>query len=356
MPAPDPVRSRPDEFQAEPRPPAIDAGRPALSLRRRLLTALALLAPVATIGAAPAAAADYPTRPITWIVPFAPGGSTDVVARTIGHPLSQALGQPVVVDNRAGAGGTIGVTAAAKARPDGYTLVGGTISTHVINASLFKRLAYDPVKDFEPVSLLAIVPNVLMVNAELGVNTVAELVEWIRKNPSKASYASSGAGTSTHLTGALMSDLIGVPMEHIPYKGSPQALQDVAAGNVPFLFDQLTAGMPLVKAGKLKFLAVTTPTRSSLAPDVPTTAEAGFPALDLVSWQAVYAPKGTPKDVIDKLHGEIVKVLRLPEVRSAMDQIGMDPVGSTPQELAERMQKDLPRTAELVRKSGASAD
>lgn len=303
-------------------------------------------------------ASDWPAaKPITWVVPFAAGGSTDVVARAVGQELSVALKQSVVVDNRPGAGGSIGVQAVARAPADGYTLIGGTISTHAINASLYKKLPYDPVKDFEPVTLIAYVPNVLMVNSALGVNTVQELVAWLRKNSDKASYASSGAGTSTHLTGAQMADLIKVPMQHIAYKGSPQALQDVAAGNVPFLFDQLTAGLPLVKAGKLKFLAVTTKTRSPLAPDVPTTAEAGFPGLDLVSWQALYAPKGTPKEVISRLNAETVKALKAPEFKSKLEtQFGMQVVGSTPAELAAITAADVARLGELVRKSGATAE
>jgi tripartite-type tricarboxylate transporter receptor subunit TctC len=303
-------------------------------------------------------AADWPSaKPITWVVPFAAGGSTDVVARAVGQELSVALKQSVVVDNRPGAGGAIGVQSVARAPADGYTLIGGTISTHAINAALYKKLSYDPVKDFEPVTLIAYVPNVLMVNSALGINTMQELVAWIRKNPEKASYASSGAGTSTHLTGAQMAELIKVPMQHIAYKGSPQALQDVASGNVPFLFDQLTAGLPLVKAGKLKFLAVTTKTRSPLAPDVPTTAEAGFPGLDLVSWQALYAPKGTPKPVIDRLGTEVVKALKSPELKSRLEtQFGMQVVGSTPAELAAITAADMARLGELVRQSGATAE
>lgn len=308
--------------------------------------------------AAPALASDWPSaKAITWVVPFAPGGSTDVVARMVGHELSAALKQSVVIDNRPGAGGAIGVQAVARSPADGYTLIGGTISTHAINASLYKKLPYDPNKDFEPITLIAYVPNVLMVNSSLGVNTVQELVAWIRKNPEKASYASSGAGTSTHLTGAQMSDLLKVPMQHIAYKGSPQALQDVAAGNVPFLFDQLTAGLPLVKAGKLKFLAVTTKTRSPLAPDVPTTAEAGFPGLDLVSWQAVYAPKGTPKEIVGRLNTEIVKALKSPELKAKLEtQFGMQVIGSTPAELAAVTAADTARLGELVRKTGATTE
>ncbi|WP_159914830.1 tripartite tricarboxylate transporter substrate binding protein [Pantoea sp. 18069] len=325
-------------------------------MHRRLV--LAAACSTLCLFTAAAHAADWPTaKPITWVVPFAPGGSTDVVARMVGQELSAALKQSVVVDNRPGAGGAIGVQAVARAPADGYTLIGGTISTHAINTALYKKLPYDPIKDFEPVTLIAYVPNVLMVNSALGVNTFEELVAWIRKNPEKASYASSGAGTSTHLTGAQMAELIKVPMQHIAYKGSPQALQDVAAGNVPFLFDQLTAGLPLVKAGKLKFLAVTTKTRSPLAPDVPTTAEAGFAGLDLVSWQAVYAPKGTPRDVVTRLNTEVVKALRSPELKAKLEtQFGMQVVGSTPAELAAVTAADTARLGELVRRTGATTE
>ena len=323
---------------------------------RRRFASLAICL-VGAASSASAVAETWPSKPITWVVPFAPGGSTDVVARTVGQQISAALQQPVVIDNRPGAGGSIAVGAVAKAPADGYTLIGGTISTHAINATLFKSLPYDVAKDFEPITLIAYVPNVLMVNPALGVNNVQELIAWLKKNPGSASYASSGAGTSTHLTGAMMSDLTGVPMSHIPYKGSPQALQDVMAGNVPFLFDQLTAGLSLMKGGKLKFLGITSKKRSPLAPEVPTMAEAGLPALDLVSWQAVYAPKGTPKEAIDRLNAEIVKALQTPELKQKLEtQFGMEVVGSTPQELAALMQKDIPRLGALVKKTGASAE
>ena len=324
-----------------------------MKLPRRTLLVLSLAAAACT----GAQAQGYPNKTVTWVVPFAAGGSTDVVARTIAQPLQAALKQAVVVDNRAGAGGVIGVTAVAKAAPDGYTLIGGTISTHAINATLYKSLPYDPVKDFEPVSLIAYVPNALMVNTALGVNTVQELIAWIKKNPKEASYASSGAGTSTHLTGALLADTLGVPMTHVPYKGSPQALQDVVAGNVPFLFDQLTAGLPLAKGGKLKVLAVTSQKRNVLAPEVPTMAEAGMPGFNLVSWQAVYAPKGTPREVVQRLSTEIAKVLQTPDVKSKLEQqFGMEVIGGGPEQLAALMRSDIPRLGALVKKTGASAE
>ena len=229
----------------------------------------------------------WPSKPITYIVPFTPGGSTDVVGRNVAQQLAVVLGQPVVVENKPGAAGAVGAGFVAKAKPDGYTLFGGTISTHAINASLYKDLPYDPLKDFEPITLVGFVPNALFVNAELPVNSVQELIALLRKDPSKGTFASSGSGTSTHLAGELFADLVGIKMTHVPYKGSPQALQDVAGGQVPFLFDQLTAGAALVKAGRLKLLAVTTSKRTPLAPDTPTMAEAGVKGFELVSWQAI---------------------------------------------------------------------
>ncbi|SNT34852.1 Tripartite-type tricarboxylate transporter, receptor component TctC [Noviherbaspirillum humi] len=298
----------------------------------------------------------WPAKPITWVVPFAPGGSTDIVARTIGQELAKALGQPVIIENKPGAAGGVGATYVAKAKPDGYTLFGGTISTHAINASLYKNLGYDPVKDFEPVSLIAYVPNVLMVDAKLPVNSVQDLIALAKKQQGgKMSFASSGAGTSTHLAGELFADMAGVPMTHIAYKGSPQALQDVAAGFVPFLFDQLTAGEALIKAGKLRPLAVTSPKRSVLAPNVPTMAEAGVPGFEMVSWQALYAPKGTPAAVVQRLNAEVVRILKQPDVQQKMtQQLGMEIVGSSPEALANFMAREIPRWADLVKKSGAT--
>ena len=330
-----------------------------LFTRRRLMQALGTAGLAATVpGLASAqAATNWPTKNVIYVVPFTPGGSTDVIGRTLTGKLAERLGQPFVVDNNPGAAGAVGASFAAKAPADGYTLFGGTISTHAINASLYKNLPYDPVKDFEPVSLIAFLPNVLIVNAALGVNSVAELVALLKRDPSKRSFASSGAGTSTHLAGELLADILGIKLTHIPYKGTPQAMTDVASGQVPFMFDQMTAALPLVQAGKLKFLAVTTAKRTHVAPEIPTMMEAGVPKFEMSSWQAVYAPKGTPKPVIQKLQGEIVKILALPDVKDKLsNQLGMTIVGSTPEELAAHMAKEIPRWAELVRKSGATAE
>ena len=321
--------------------------------RRHLLAAAAgsLVAP------AFAQSPEWPgAKPVTYIVPFTAGGSTDVVGRTLSEKLQAALKQTFVVDNRPGQGGGLGATAAAKAPADGYTLFGGTISTHAINASLYKNLAYDPVKDFEPVCLVATLPNVLLVDPKLGVNSVADLVALLKKDPKRRTFASSGAGTSTHLAGELFADLIGVELTHIPYKGTPPAMVDVSSGQVTFMFDQMTAALPLLQSGKLKLLAVTTRQRIALSPSTPTMIESGIADFEMASWQAVYAPKGTPKAIVQRLHAEIAKALKQPDVIAKLhDQMGMQLVGGSPDELAALMAKEIPRWAALVKKSGASA-
>ncbi len=328
-----------------------------MSIQRRM--ALRGLAGFGLASALPLALAQdaWPSKPVAYIVPFTPGGSTDVIGRTLAQKLQEGLGQPFVVDNKPGAAGAVGATYVAKARPDGYTLFGGTISTHAINASLYKNLGYDPVRDFEPVALIAMLPNVLIVSPTLGVNSVAELVALLKKDPSKRSFASSGAGTSTHLAGEMFGDLIGVPLTHVPYKGTPPAMIDVSSGQVPFMFDQMTAAVSLVQAGKLKLLAVTTGKRIALAPQLPTMMESGVPGFEMSSWQAVYAPKGTPQPIVQKLNAEIRKILAMPDVKEKLgNQLGMEIVGSSPEELAAHMGREIPRWAALVKKSGATAN
>ncbi len=324
----------------------------AVFARRSFIGAVSILA---LPSAAWAQDGPWPSKPVTYVVPFTPGGSTDVIARTLTQKLAEALGQPFVVDNRPGAAGAVGASYVAKARPDGYTLFGGTISTHAINATLYKSLPYDPVKDFEPITLVASLPNVLIVDPKLNVNSVADLVALLKRDPARRNFASSGSGTSTHLAGELFGDLIGVKLTHVPYKGTPPAMTDVAAGQVTFMFDQMTAALPLVQGGKLKLLAVTTGKRIALAPQLPTMVEAGVPGFEMSSWQAVYVPKGTPKAIVQKLNAEIVKILRQPDVRDKLQgQLGMEIIASTPDELAAHMAREIPRWGELVRKSGAT--
>ncbi|WP_144634329.1 Bug family tripartite tricarboxylate transporter substrate binding protein [Bordetella genomosp. 13] len=318
----------------------------------------AALAAVLAATAPSAQAADWPgQKPISYVVPFTVGGSTDVVGRVLAQKLGDRLHQSVVVENKPGAAGGIGAAYVAKATPDGYTLFGGTISTHAINASLYKSLKYDPVKDFEPVSLVATLPNVLLVDPNLGVNSVADLIALLKRDPTKRTFASSGAGTSTHLTGELFAGMIGVPLTHVPYKGTPPAMVDVSSGAVTFMFDQMTAALPLLQTGKLKLLAVTTKNRIKLSPETPTMEEAGVPGFDVASWQAVYAPKGTPKTVVDRLSQEIAAILKEPDVQEKLGRtMGMELVGSTPEQLRDLMAAEIPRWAEVVKKSGASVD
>ncbi|MBU4609928.1 tripartite tricarboxylate transporter substrate binding protein [Achromobacter sp. GG226] len=308
--------------------------------------------------AASAHAAEWPKqKPLTYVVPFTVGGSTDVVGRLLAQKIGAEIGQSVVVENKPGAAGAIGATYVAKAAPDGYTLFGGTISTHAINASLYSNLPYDPVKDFEPVSLVAYLPNVLLVSGNLKVDSVQDLIAYLKDNPAQRTFASSGAGTSTHLAGELFADRIDMPLSHIPYKGTPPAMLDVASGAVTFMFDQMTAALPLLESGRLKVLAVTSAERIALAPDAPTLQEAGVPDFEMASWQAVYAPKGTPKPVLDRLSQAIANIVKQPDVQQQLGQtMGMQLVGSTPDELRELMASEIPRWADLVKKSGAQAN
>jgi len=320
----------------------------------RIARVLAAVALVALAGAA--AAQAWPSKPVRWIVPFAPGGTTDILARTVGEKLSVALGQPVIVENKPGAGGGVGAELVAKAAPDGYTIMGGTISTHAINASLYKNLGYDPVRDFVPITLIARVPNMLVVNPSVPAKDVKELVALLRANPGKYSFASSGNGTSQHLSGELFKTMTGVDMQHIPYKGSPPALADVVGGQVTMTFDNITTAWPLAKGGKLRALAVTTATRSSIAPDVPTLAEAGLAGYEVGSWQGVFAPAGTPPEVVKRLNAEIVKIVNSPEVREKLVGLGAEPAPNTPEEFAAMVQSEVGKWADVVKKSGARVD
>ena len=298
----------------------------------------------------------WPTKPIKWVVPFAPGGTTDILARTIGEKLSIALGQPVIVENKPGAGGGLGADFVAKAAPDGYTILGGTISTNAINASLYKDLPYDPVKDFVPITLIARVPNMLVVNNDVPAKNVAELIALMKKNPGKYTFASSGNGTSQHLSGELFKGMAGVDMQHIPYKGSPPALQDVMGGAVTMTFDNITTAWPLAKGGKLRALGVTTAKRSPAAPDVPTLAEAGLVGYEIGSWQGVFAPAGTPPAIVNRLNSEIVKIINLPEVKEKLLVLGAEPVGNSSEEFTVFVKAEVGKWGEVVRKSGARVD
>ena len=301
-------------------------------------------------------AQTWPSKPIKYIVPFAPGGSTDILGRIVAEKLSVALGQPVVVENKPGAGGGLGADFTAKAAPDGYTIMGGTISTHAINASLYSNLPYDPVKDFVAITLLARVPNMLVINPDVPAKTVAELIALLKANPNKYTFASAGNGTSQHLSGELFKSMAGVQMQHIPYKGSPPALQDVVGGQVTMTFDNITTAWPLAKGGKLRALAVTTAKRSTIAPEIPTLAEAGLIGFEVGSWQGVFAPAGTPPEIVKRLNVEIVKILNLPDVKEKLFALGAEPVGDTPEQFAAFVKSEVAKWSDVVKKSGAKVD
>ena len=302
------------------------------------------------------AAQPWPTKPIKWVVPFAPGGTTDILARTIGEKLSVTLGQPIIVENKPGAGGGVGAEQVAKSPPDGYTIMGGTISTHAINASLYKNLPYDPVRDFAPITLIVRVPNMLVVNPDVPAKDVRELIALLKANPGKYSFASSGNGTSQHLSGELFKVMTGVEMQHVPYRGSPPALADVVGGQVTMTFDNITTAWPLVKGGKLRALAVTTAKRSPIAPDVPTLAESGLAGYEIGSWQGVFAPAGVTAEIVKRFNAEIVRIVNAPDVRQKLVDMGAEPASNTPEEFAAMVKTEVAKWADVVRKSGATVD
>jgi tripartite-type tricarboxylate transporter receptor subunit TctC len=321
----------------------------------------ALLGAVAlALSAAPAAAQDatgFPARTIRIVVPFPPGGVTDRLARVVAQKMQEQWGQPAVVDNRPGASGMIAAEQVAKSPPDGYTLMMGHIGTHAINPSLFAKLPYDPVQDFAPVSLLVSVPNILLVHPSVPAGSVAELIALAKAKPGTLNFASPGSGTSGHMSAELLKSLAGIDIVHVPYKGPGPALQDLLAGQVNMLFDTVASSMPQVRAGKLKGLAVTTPARSAIAPDVPTMAEAGVAGYEIAPWFAAYAPAGTPPAVIDKLNAEMRRILALPDVRTAfVDQQGMTLIASSPAELGAHTQREIAKWARVVKATGARAE
>jgi tripartite-type tricarboxylate transporter receptor subunit TctC len=289
-------------------------------------------------------------------VPFAPGGTTDILARVVGEKLSLALGQQVVIENKAGQGGSVGTTELARAAPDGYTIGGGTISSHGINASLYQRLAYDPVTDFAPITLYATQPNVLLVHPSVPAQNVKEFIQLLKANPDKYGFGSAGIGTSQHISGEMFKTMAGVKMQHVPYRGSGVMLPDLLGGTLPVAFDNVASAIPHIKAGKLRALAVTSAKRTSVAPEVPTLAESGLAGYDLSSWQAVFAPAGTPQPIIDRLYREIAKILQTPDVQKRLTELGLDLSGMPPRELAAMVKADVPRLGKIVKESGAKAE
>lgn len=306
--------------------------------------------------ALPAHADTYPARPIRVIVPFAAAGTTDLVTRILAQELGTRWNVPIVVDNRPGAGGNIGSDAAAHAEPDGYTLLMGTVATHGINASLYKRMPYDPVKDFAPIGLVASTPSVLEVNPKVPVDSVAQFIDYLKANPGKLYFGSAGNGSSHHLAGELFDSMAGVKMVHVPYRGTAAAVTDLLAGQVQVIFDTLPSAMPYVKSGKLKALAVTSLQRDPALPDVPTLAESGLPGYEVGSWYGLLAPAGTPPDVVKKISTAVADIVHTPDTRRKLLELGATPVGNTPAQFADYIQREIAKWAVVVKASGAQVD
>jgi tripartite-type tricarboxylate transporter receptor subunit TctC len=303
-----------------------------------------------------ASAQNYPTRAITLVIPFAPGGSTSIVGRGIADKMSELLGEKVVVDNRPGAGGTVGTRAVAKSEPDGYTLVLGYTGTLAIGPSLYKSVGYDPRKDFAPIGLIGNAPNSLVVNPSFPAKTVAELISYAKANPGKVNFGSAGAGTASHITGEYFARSAGITLVHIPYKGTGPALTDLLGGHIPMAFAPIPASHPNVTAGKLRALAVTSITRSGLLPDVPTMVEAGLPGFDASLYYGLAAPAGTPRPVIDKLNKALRDALASDEVKRQLGNDGTEITPGTPEDYAAFIDKDEKKWSQLVKASGVEQE
>jgi tripartite-type tricarboxylate transporter receptor subunit TctC len=313
------------------------------------------MAALALVAGGNAAAQTYPTKPITLVVPFSPGGAADIMSRLLAERLNRRLGQPVLVDNKPGAGTMIASEYVAKAAPDGYTLLLAASSLGIA-PSLYSKVNYDPIKDFAPVSQVASVVHVLVVHPSIPAKNVGELVSWLKANPNKANYGSVGAGTSTHLEAELFNSVAGVKMQHIPYKGSAPALTDMIGGQLQVMFDAYASSGPFIKDGKVRLLAVTTAQRSQSLPDTPTVAESGLPGYEAMPWLGVVAPAKTPPAVVKRLHDELQEVLKEPEVKEKFRSLGLDIIGNTPEEFSAFLRKDIVKWAKVVKDSGAKAD
>jgi tripartite-type tricarboxylate transporter receptor subunit TctC len=306
--------------------------------------------------AAVASAQSYPNRAIRLVVPFPAAGTTDILARAAAQKLTEAFGQSVVVDNRPGAAGNIGSDLVAKSAPDGYTLLMGTVGTHAINPSLYSKMPYDHVKDFVPVVLVAGVPNVLVVHPALPVNSVADLIKLAKDKPGQINFASSGSGTSIHLSGELFKTMAGVDITHVPYKGSSPALIDLIGGQVQIMFDNLPSALPQIKAGKLRAIAVTSLKRAPVLPDVPTISESGLPGFEASSWFGVLAPAGTPAPIVARINAEVNKWLQSAEAREKLLGQGAEAAGGSPEQFANHIRAESEKWAKVVKASGAKVD
>ena len=303
-----------------------------------------------------AAAQSYPSKPIRFVVPYPPGGPLDTVARLLGQKVSESVKQPVIVDNKPGAGGNIGADAVAKSPADGYTILMGAVATHAINPTLYASIPYDPVKDFQPVTQLASTPNVLIVNNSVPASNVREFIAYAKANPGKLNFGSGSTGSAGHLAGELFKTMAGVDMTHVPYKGAAPAMQDLIGGQVQVMFDNFASANTQMKAGKVKALAVTTAKRSTLAPELPTIGESGLPGFDINTWFGIFVPAGTPRDVVDRLHAEFTRALALPDIRERLVNLGAEPVGNRPEEFAAYIRSEGEKYARVIKASGAKAD
>jgi len=316
-------------------------------------TTLAVLAAtIATALPGIAQAQTFPTRAMRMIVPFTPGGPNDIIGRMLAQKMSEQMGQSVIIDNRGGAGGIIGTDAVAKAAPDGYTMLFSGTASLSINPSLYAKLPYDAINDFSPITLVGTAPSILVVNPDLPVKSVKELIDYARANPGKLNYASAGIGTPPHLAGELMSAALGVKMVHVPYNGGAPAMNDVMSGQVQMYFSGISQALPLIKAGKMRALAVTSAKRTAIAPDMPTIAESGIPGFEIGNWYAIVAPAKTPAPIISRLNAEILKALAGADVKKRFLELAADPIGSTPEELAAYQKAEIAKWARAIKTAG----
>ncbi|GIX24101.1 MAG: hypothetical protein KatS3mg122_1332 [Caldimonas sp.] len=319
-----------------------------MRLHRRTLIGVAL-ASAACFGLPAHAQDSWPSKPIKIVVPFAPGGTSDILARTLAERLQVALKQTVVIENKAGAGGVIGADSVAKAAPDGYTFLLGTIASHAINPVLQPKIPYDATKDFAPIMLLGSISNVLLVGADQPYKTVADLIAAAKSKPGTIAFGSAGTGSSQHMSGEAFKLLAGAQLTHVPYRGSAPAIQDLIGGQIPVSFETVTVALPHIQSGKVRALAVTSATRSRALPDVPTMQEAGVAGFDVVSWQAFYAPAGTPPSIIQRMHRELAAIIATPDVKSRMESLGLEHRPNTPEDFAEFGRKELVKWGRIVK-------
>jgi tripartite-type tricarboxylate transporter receptor subunit TctC len=303
-----------------------------------------------------AGAQDWPTKPVHIIVSSGAGGTADILARMVGERLAPLLGQPVVIENRPGAGGHLGAGLVARAEPDGYTLLMSGSPTHSVGPHLFKRLSYAPMRDVPPVAMVAAAPNLLVVNASLPVKSVDDLVRLAREKPGQLTYSSAGNGTSGHLAAELLKNMARIDMRHVPYKSGPEAVTGVLTGDVSFIFFTVPSVLPQVETGKLRALAITSAARSQLVANVPTVAEMGFPGFEVLAWYALFAPRETPKPVVARLSADIEKIVQLPDIRDKMIQLGAEPRYMSPEQLTAFVAVESPKWGQLIRESGGTID